>query len=110
MEENKLSIDELIAVKVQQELAKYRPSHRKISDGWLNLREEILSYCRDNNNIAHKDKFYTYESVKQSIYAPIRYILKLSRLDDMTEEQAVIAREVFEYIKNKSEVVLFTKE
>lgn len=69
----------------------------KINQGWLSLRKDIEAYCRDT-----KTKI-RWHNLQTKIYDSIRAVLNISRVDEMTDEQVVEARKVFEFIKQERE-------
>lgn len=69
----------------------------KINQNWLFLRKEIEQYCRSTRtNI----RWY---NLQTKIYDAIRAVLNISRVDDMTDDQVIEARKVFEFIKQERE-------
>lgn len=97
---NDLSIDDLVALKVKEELSKYDKRYQRISDGWLKLRKEIRTYIMNEMRDRTGLSFYT---CQKAFYDPIKVILGISRIDEMTDEQALIARDVYLFIRNKLE-------
>lgn len=57
----------------------------KIATGWLQLRKRIDSYCHDHMSSKWRRKT-SYNSVQQMFYVPMKKILDLHRIDEMTEE------------------------
>lgn len=94
---NEMTIEELIEKKVQEELSKYRTEPRRLSDGWLTLRKQITIYIHENT----RENNISFSGLQEVFYKPIKYILGLKRIDEMTNEQAIVAREIFEFLKNK---------
>lgn len=72
-----------------------KQSQPKINRNWLHLRKEIETYCRENSTNV---RFTTLQS---KIYEAIRAVLSISRIDDMSENQVIEARRVFEFIKQE---------
>lgn len=69
----------------------------KINPSWTSLRKDIEQYCRNTKvNI----RWYTLQT---KIYDAIRAALNISRVDDMTDRQAIEARKAFELIKQERE-------
>lgn len=66
--------------------------------GWLELRKDIADYCHLTKQKQANRSFATLQSF---IYSAIKFSLGISRLSDMSDAQAVIAREVFEFLKEK---------
>ena len=96
-----LSIDELVSLKVKEELEKYQRVGKRLSDGWLNLRKEIDEFIRNNMK---KRTGMSFATCQNSIYSPIKIILGINRIDEMTDDQAEVARDIFYYIKNMVEL------
>lgn len=69
----------------------------KVGAGWLALRKEIDEYCQREQH-AWRGRAYSY--VQNAIYAPIKYALRLSRIDEIADEQIPAARQIFETIKD----------
>lgn len=69
----------------------------KNNSSWVCLRKDIDHYCR---NADTKVRWYT---LQIKIYDAIRAVLNISRVDDMTDRQAIEARKVFEFIKQERE-------
>ncbi|ANZ98146.1 hypothetical protein BFC20_10740 [Brochothrix thermosphacta] len=91
------SIEEFVAFKVKQELSKQKPKQRQISKKWLDLRKEINDFVKSELEIRTN---MSYNYCQQTLYLPIKSILGIDRIDDMTDEQAVIASKVVDYISN----------
>lgn len=91
------SIEEFVAFKVKQELSKQKPKQRQISKKWLDLRKEINDFVKSELEIRTN---MSYNYCQQTFYLPIKSILGIDRIDDMTDEQAVIASKVVDYISN----------
>lgn len=66
--------------------------------GWLELRKDIADYCHLTKYQQTNRIFATLQSF---IYSAIKFSLGISRLSEMSDAQAVIAREVFEFLKEK---------
>ncbi|AYM03608.1 hypothetical protein D8911_11670 [Levilactobacillus brevis] len=81
-----------VGVKARLEVEK-RP---KVSRGWRVLRKEISEYC---DQTCQKWEEPAYSGVQNAIYTPIRYALRVNRIDEITDEQAKSARRIFEFIK-----------
>lgn len=96
MNTNDLSIDELVSLKVKEELSKYQGNYRRVSDGWVELRKEIDTYIREEMREQTK---MSYTTCQNSIYGPIKIIIGVSRVDMMTNEQARIARDIYKYVQ-----------
>ncbi|MGK9301503.1 hypothetical protein [Melissococcus plutonius] len=95
-----LSIDKLVELKVKSEMSKYQLNHRRISDEWLKLRNEISNYIQHEMMLLTE---MSYVTCQNAIYNPIKIILGVNRIDDITGAQTVIAKQVFLYIKNMTE-------
>lgn len=93
-----MTIDQLVEMKVKEELAKHRLEPRKISQSWLDLRKEIDEYIKNNK---YRDDNIQYSTLLSTIHKPIKWILGLRKIDEMTDEQSVVAREVFYYLREK---------
>lgn len=63
--------------------------------GWLELRKDIADYCHLTK---YKQANRSFATLQSFIYSAIKFSLGISRLSDA---QAVIAREVFEFLKEK---------
>lgn len=71
---------------------------KKVSRSWLALRKEICNYCEDNSENVR------WTTLQTKIYDAIRACLDISRLDDMTDGQALRAREIFKFITQEREL------
>lgn len=69
----------------------------KINPSWTFLRRDIEEYCRSTKTNV---RWY---SLQTKIYDAIRAVLNISRVDEMTTDQAIEARKVFEFIKRERE-------
>lgn len=76
-------------------------SRPKINQNWTSLQKDIEQYCRDTKA---KVRWYTLQT---KIYDSIRAVLDISRVDNMTNEQVIEARKVFEFIKQEREKALW---
>lgn len=65
-------------------------------DEWKVLRKEIDQYCHDNQSINR-----SYQTLQNFIYSAIKFTTGVSYVADMTTEQAVVARDTFEFLKQK---------
>ncbi|WP_323058346.1 hypothetical protein [Limosilactobacillus reuteri] len=81
----------------------------KISTGWLQLRKQIDSYCHDHMSSNWRRKT-SYSSVQQMFYIPMKKILDLHRIDEMSEDQVPIAQEIFKFLSAEFEKVDQQKE
>lgn len=72
--------------------------HKKVNPSWLVLRKEIGNYCENNS------KNVRWTTLQSKIYDAIRACLDISRLDDMTDEQAIRAKGIFEFVKQEREL------
>ncbi|OCW63167.1 hypothetical protein BBP11_08165 [Limosilactobacillus reuteri] len=52
----------------------------------------------------------SYNSVQQMFYVPMKKILDLHRIDEMSEDQVPIAKEIFEFLSAEFEKVDKQKE
>lgn len=95
---SKLSIDELVALKVKEELSKYAPNYKPVSKEWIELRKEINDFIHDE--MVKKSK-YSYSTCSSQIYTTIRSITECSRVDDLEGQDIETARRVFEFYKNE---------
>lgn len=78
--------------------------HKKVSRSWIALRKEIRSYC-ENEIESHKNvRNIRWVTLQSEIYDTIRACLNISRLDNMTDRQAVRARAAFNFIKQEREL------
>ena len=96
----RVTIDELVQKKVAEELAKYdyvpKPA---VSEKWKKLRKEISYYCDVNASQRNNEDGAT--TIKDAIYKAIRWSVDIHRINEMSDEQAESARNVFEFIKNE---------
>ncbi|MEY8737149.1 hypothetical protein AB9M75_08005 [Lactobacillus sp. AN1001] len=65
-------------------------------DEWKELREEIDQYCHNGQSINR-----SYQTLQNFIYSAIKFTTGVSRVADITTEQANIARDTFEFLKQK---------
>ncbi len=72
--------------------------HKKVNRSWIALRKEIGNYCEDNSENVR------WSTLQTKIYDAIRACLDISRLDDMTDGQALRAREIFKFITQEREL------
>lgn len=72
--------------------------HKKVNCSWIVFRKEIENYCRNNS------KNVRWPTLQTKIYDAIRACLDISRLDDITDEQVLRARNIFEFIKQERQV------
>lgn len=88
----KRMIDERVEERLQ------RAKQPVYCEGWIELRKDIADYCHltkcDQNN-------RSFATLQNFIYSAIKFSLGISRLSEMSDAQAVIAREVFEFLKEK---------
>ena len=96
-------------VKEQVYEALNRRNTPKISTGWLQLRKQIDSYCHDHMSSSWRKK-RSYSSVQQMFYIPIKKVLDLHRIDEMSEDQVPIAKEIFDFLSSELEKVDEQKE
>jgi len=94
----KLSIDELVAIKVKEELSKYAPNYKPVSKEWVELRKEIDSFIR--NTMIGKSK-YSYSTCQNQIYTTIRSITECSRIDMLEGQDVETARRIFNFYKTE---------
>ncbi|MBB1085318.1 hypothetical protein, partial [Limosilactobacillus fastidiosus] len=64
----------------------------KINPDWRKLQKEIGDYCM---NTRKQGQGIT--TIQNAIYNPIKLILDLRRVNDMTAEQVPVARKIFEF-------------
>ena len=110
----KISVEELNRiiehqVKFQVYEALNKRNTPKITTGWLQLRKRIDSYCHDHMSSKWRRKT-SYNSVQQMFYVPMKKILDLHRIDEMSEDQVPIAKEIFEFLSAEFEKVDKQKE
>lgn len=99
MEVTKEELKRLIQQGIKEELAeRHRP--RTVS-GWLRLRKEIDEYCQSQKDGQVPGKARAYGTIQNSIYLPIKTTLGLYRIDEMSEQEVPIAKEIFEFIKKE---------
>ena len=79
-------------VKCQVYEALNKKNAPKITTGWLQLRKRIDSYCHDHMSSKWRRKT-SYNSVQQMFYVPMKKILDLHRIDEMSEDQVPVANE-----------------
>lgn len=70
-------------------------SKKKINHSWLTLKKEIEDYCKADSKAVRRPTMQT------KIYDTIRVCLNISRVDDMSNEQVIRARNIFEFIKEE---------
>lgn len=100
MEISKDELESLVKQQVQEELRRhYTP---KVVTGWLQLRKQIDEYCK-SHMYSGKRRRTSYSSIQQMFYVPIKKVLDLYRIDEMSEEQVTIAREIFEFLCKEME-------
>lgn len=103
------TIDQLVQERVDQELAKYN-IRKKVSapicKGWLKLRKEIDRFCHEESG----DMGFSYQSVQNAIYFPIKFALHLRRIDQITSEQVDTAQQIFEFIKRSYEIETYRRQ
>jgi hypothetical protein len=96
-----------LSQKEKQEIAEMaadiltKRSQPKICHGWLALRKEIESYCRENSRNTR------WPTVQSKIYDAIRVVLDIGRIDSMSVDQVKEARKVFDFIKQEREKALW---
>lgn len=63
----------------------------KTSLNWLSLKKEIKKWCQDQEDPTdiHSIRWCTLQT---KVYDSIRVVLNISRVDDMTDEQAIEAK------------------
>lgn len=66
----------------------------------MKLRKEIEKYCHDYEDRNNNRSFQTLQNF---IYSAIKFVTGVSYLTNMTDSKALIAREVFETLKEKRE-------
>lgn len=85
-------IDERVEERLQ------RANEPVYCEGWLELRKDIADYCHLTK---YKQANRSFATLQNFIYSAIKFALGISRLSEMTDSQAMIAREVFEFLKEK---------
>lgn len=85
-------IDERVEERLQ------RANEPVYCEGWLELRKDIADYCHLTK---YKQTNRSFATLQNFIYSAIKFALGISRLSEMTDSQAMIAREVFEFLKEK---------
>ncbi|WP_076634866.1 hypothetical protein [Lactiplantibacillus plantarum] len=93
-------LSRLIDRRIEERLA--ATNKRRTCDGWLKLRKEISDYCFEIKD-AHDD-YIAFSGIQGAIYAPIKYALGLRRIDEMTNDQSISARRIFERIKFEARI------
>ncbi|UYN57175.1 hypothetical protein OFW50_03615 [Lacticaseibacillus chiayiensis] len=83
-------IDDRVRVQLEEQ------RNAKISRGWLQLRSDIADYCK---SVSHCESDPVYSKVQNAIYLPIKYALKLGRIDEVRDDQIDRARQIFNVIK-----------
>lgn len=68
---------------------------KKINHSWLTLSKEIEDYCKADSKVVR------WPTMQTKIYDTIRVCLNISRIDDMSNEQVIRARSIFEFIKEE---------
>lgn len=72
----------------------------KISPDWQKLSKEIDKYIK-----ANMQRGNGYGKIRDSIYFPIKYVLGLKDIRQITADQVPTARKIFEFIKQQREEV-----
>lgn len=85
-----------IALKVY-ELSK-KDNEPKISPDWRKLSDEIRDFIKSRTANTNKDGV-GYATIQNSIYMPIKYVLGLKDVRQITADQVPTARKIFEFIK-----------
>ena len=89
-----------IALKVY-ELSK-KDNEPKISPDWRKLSKEIQEFIK----VRVKKDGIGYMSIQDAIYRPIKYVLGLKDVRQITADQVPTARKIFEFIKQQREEVI----
>ena len=89
-----------IALKVY-ELSK-KDNEPKISPDWRKLSKEIQEFIKAR---VKKDGI-GYMTIQDAIYRPIKYVLGLKDVRQITADQVPTARKIFEFIKQQREEVI----
>ena len=88
-----------IALKVY-ELSK-KDNEPKISPDWRKLSKEIQEFIK----VRVKKDGIGYMTIQDAIYRPIKYVLGLKDVRQITADQVPTARKIFEFIKQQREEV-----
>ena len=86
-----------IALKVY-ELSK-KNNEPKISPDWRKLSKEIQEFIK----VRVKKDGIGYMTIQDAIYRPIKYVLGLKDVRQITADQVPTARKIFEFIKQQRE-------
>lgn len=70
----------------------------KISPDWRKLSDEIRDFIKSRTANTNKDGV-GYMTIQNSIYMPIKYILGLKDVRQITADQVPTARKIFEFIR-----------
>ena len=89
-----------IALKVY-ELSK-KDNEPKISPDWRKLSKEIQEFIK----VRVKKDGIGYMTIQDAIYRPIKYVLGLKNVRQITADQVPTARKIFEFIKQQREEVI----
>lgn len=89
-----------IALKVY-ELNK-KDNEPKISPDWRKLSKEIQEFIK----VRVKKDGIGYMTIQDAIYRPIKYVLGLKDVRQITADQVPTARKIFEFIKQQREEVI----
>lgn len=89
-----------IALKVY-ELSK-KDNEPKISPDWRKLSKEIQEFIK----VRVKKDGIGYMTIQDAIYRPIKYVLGLKDVRQITADQVPAARKIFEFIKQQREEVI----
>lgn len=89
-----------IALKVY-ELSK-KDNEPKISPDWRKLSKEIQEFIK----VRVKKDGIGYMTIQDAIYRPIKYVLGLKDVRQITADQVPTARKIFEFIKQQREEVI----
>lgn len=89
-----------IALKVY-ELSK-KDNEPKISPDWRKLSKKIQEFIK----VRVKKDGIGYMTIQDAIYRPIKYVLGLKDVRQITADQVPTARKIFEFIKQQREEVI----
>ena len=89
-----------IALKVY-ELSK-KDNEPKISPDWRKLSKEIQEFIK----VRVKKDGIGYMTIQDAIYRPIKYVLGLKDVRQITADQVPTARKILEFIKQQREEVI----
>lgn len=87
-------IDKMVEEKVDEILRKREK--KKVCKEWIKLRSEIDTWCHIHSDCS---KHRTYQTLQNLIYATLKFVTGVSRIDEIDESNIRQARDVWNYLK-----------